>query len=254
MSEGIILKKQKAVFMDLGIQEFDKTLEIQNILLNRKIIEKSEPVSDNSLPAEPDYILFVEHPLVFTLGKNGGKDDFYTEHKFIYEQNIKVIDIDRGGRTTCHAPGQAVVYPIVDIKRLKTGPKAFVYLLEEIMQSIASDLGVEAKRDKRNHGIWIKGSKLGSIGLSIKKGITMHGFAINIYNDLEPFSWIKPCGLSNIELTSIHQELKIKEKKCLLSEKTLNYPNMETVKNLVIKYFSQVLGYTIKQKKCDFLE
>ncbi len=224
-------KKRLAIFKDLGVLEYKKALELQTKTLQAKI----DKVIDE------DYIFFVEHKCVFTLGKRGGKENLTVSKKFLSAQNIDVIQTGRGGNITYHCPGQAVMYPVIDLETNKIGVKDFVYGLEEIMKLTAKDYDIDAGRNRKNHGIWAGNSKIGSVGISVKKGISMHGLALNINPDLEPFSWINPCGLSDISITSIKKETN--------QTKSVgkNYDfAMDRIKNAFIKHFSYVFNYIIR--------
>ncbi|MBF0233193.1 MAG: lipoyl(octanoyl) transferase LipB [Desulfamplus sp.] len=193
-----------------------------------------------------DVILILEHPAVFTLGKRGGRENLVVSEEFLKSRNIAIIQTERGGNITYHGPGQIVLYPIVNLELKKTGVSEFVHALEEVMIRTASDFGVTALRDKKNHGVWVKkrqidgsslqqnitlvpeinsdldnnsdlnnnidisgvssNAKLGSIGLSVKRGISFHGLALNVNLDLTPFGWINPCGMAGISMTSLENE------------------------------------------------
>ncbi|MBF0202144.1 MAG: lipoyl(octanoyl) transferase LipB [Desulfamplus sp.] len=154
-----------------------------------------------------DTIFMLEHFPVFTLGKRGGRENLVVTRSFLDNRNIPVIETARGGNITYHGPGQLVVYPIVNIERHRMGIADFVNLLEEAMIRTARDFGVETSRNPLNHGIWAGSAKIGSIGLSVKRGICCHGLALNVDMDLTPFTWINPCGLSGVEMTSLRREL-----------------------------------------------
>ena len=226
-------KKRFAIFKDLGVLEYKKALELQTKTLQAKI--------DKTI--EEDYIFFVEHQCVFTLGRRGGKENLIVSKKFLSEKNIDIIQTNRGGNITCHCPGQAVMYPVIDLEKNKIGVKDFVYGLEEIMKLTADDYGIDVGRNKKNHGIWAGNSKIGSVGIRVKKGISMHGIALNINPDLKPFSWINPCGLYDISITSIEKEMG---KDCSMESKLNHYDfSMDKVKQSFIKYFSLVFNFQI---------
>jgi len=234
MPEGITLKKRSAVFMDLGLLEYNRALDLQVQIVQSKI--------DRTILK--DRILFVEHPCVFTLGKRGGKENLGVSKKFLDLKNIDVIQTNRGGNITYHCPGQAVMYPIVDLEKNKIGVKDFVHGLEEIMKLTAMDFNIDADRNSKNHGMWVNNSKIGSVGISIKRGISFHGLAMNINPDLEPFSWINPCGLTDISITSIEKGLK---KNTANNLDLSDYPvSMERIKHAFINHFSSVFNYSIK--------
>ncbi len=169
---------------------------------------------------------------------------------------MDIVKTDRGGNITWHGPGQAVLYPVIDLEKNRIGVKDFVHGLEEIMKLTADDFNIKADRNKKNHGIWVGNSKIGSVGISIKKGISMHGIALNINPDLEAFSWIHPCGLNDISMTSLKKEL-LKDKACDKSDsiqlKTLRHDFssikvMNRVKRSFQKYFSMVFDFELDVK------
>ncbi len=155
-----------------------------------------------------DIILVLEHPAVFTLGRRGGRENLVVSEAFLKERGIPVVQTGRGGNITFHGPGQLVVYPIMDLNRAGMGVADFVHLLEEIMIKTAAHAGVTAHRSQVNHGIWVKNRKLGSIGLSVTRGICFHGLALNVNLDLTPFSWVNPCGLAGVSMTSLERETR----------------------------------------------
>jgi len=230
MPQGLNRHKRSAVFIDLGLLEYKRALDLQIKTLKSKI--------DQTILE--DRIFFVEHPSVFTLGKRGGEENLGVSKKFLNSKQINIVKTDRGGNITYHGPGQAVMYPIVDLEKNKIGVKDFVHGLEEIMKRTAMDFNINADRNQRNHGIWVKDSKIGSLGISIKKGISFHGLAMNINPDLEPFSWINPCGLTNVSMTSVEKEIK--------KSNMNNYDiSMDRIKHAFIKHFSTVFNYSIKK-------
>ena len=198
MPERIDKKDSPLVFRDLGVLEYNRALALQIDARERKIAD----------PDLPDQLFFVEHPPVFTLGKNGGRENLMVSDDFLDHKDVAVIQTDRGGNITYHGPGQAVLYPVIDLEKAKIGVADFVYGLEEIMQQITLKYGIQADRNARNHGLWVGSSKIGSVGLAIKRGVSIHGLALNVKPDLTPFSWINPCGMENVPITSVKAELK----------------------------------------------
>ncbi len=167
---------------------------------------------------DPDHagiILITEHPSVFTLGRKGETSGFILPQKAILDNGADIIHTERGGDITYHGPGQLVVYPIINLYKRKLSVTRFIHLLEDIMLSTAADFEVSAARDERNRGIWVGNNKLGSVGIRVRRGITFHGLALNVNLDLDPFSWIQPCGLTGVGITSLEKErgkpLKLEE-------------------------------------------
>ncbi len=222
--------KRSAVFIDLKTLEYNSALTLQLQTVHSKI--------EN--PDIHDTLFFVEHPSVYTLGKRGGEENLTVSKFFLDSRNINVIQTNRGGNITYHGPGQAVLYPIINLEKNHIGVKDFVYGLEEIMQRTALDANVVTDRDEKNHGLWAGNSKIGSVGISIKKGISFHGLAMNIHNDLEPFTWINPCGLDNIEMTSLKRELEKQNNRYSLT--------MKNVRQSFRNHFASVFDFKVDTK------
>ena len=154
-------------------------------------------------------ILVLEHPAVFTLGRRGGAENLLVSEAFLKESGIAVTPVERGGNITYHGPGQMVIYPIIDLEAAKISVVDFVHALEEVMLQTVEAWGIEAGRNSTNHGIWVGNQKLGSIGIALRKGISFHGLALNVNLDLTPFTWIQPCGLQGVRMTSMAKELSV---------------------------------------------
>ena len=145
----------------------------------------------------PDEIWLVEHPPIFTLGMNGSR-----EH-LIAPGDIPVLQIDRGGQVTYHGPGQLVIYPLIDIRRLGLGVRQLVVALERAVIDLAADLGIHASCERNAPGVYVDGAKLASVGLRIRRGASYHGIALNVSVELEPFSRINPCGYRGLTVTRL---------------------------------------------------
>jgi lipoate-protein ligase B len=152
-----------------------------------------------------DLMFLLEHPAVFTVGRNGGRENLTVSDAFLDRAGVPVVASERGGNITYHGPGQIVGYPLIDLYRARIAVKDYVKALEEVMIAVARAWGVEAARDARNPGVWVKGAKTGSIGLCLRHGMVFHGFALNVNNDLEPFDWINPCGMTGVPVTSLQK-------------------------------------------------
>ena len=148
---------------------------------------------------ERGFLLLLEHPPVFTLGRNGNSANV------LDAGDIPVVRVDRGGDVTYHGPGQLVGYPIVDLRRL--GVKRFVEGLEGSILDVLGALGVKGERRRGCVGVWASGGKIASLGIRVSRGISTHGFALNVGNDLEPFARIHPCGQPGCAMTSVSREL-----------------------------------------------
>ena len=155
-------------------------------------------------------VLSLEHPSVFTLGRRGDRSHLKVSEPFLKAKGIPVVHVERGGDITYHGPGQLVVYPILSLKKEGFGVNEYVTGLEEVMIRSAEDFGIKSERDPRNRGVWVGNNKLGSIGIAIRHGISFHGLAFNVNLSMEPFTWIHPCGLQEIGMTSLERELSRK--------------------------------------------
>jgi lipoyl(octanoyl) transferase len=147
--------------------------------------------------ATPDEVWFLEHPPVFTLGMNAAR-----EHVLV-PGDIPLVQIDRGGQVTYHGPGQLVVYPLLDVRRLGLGVRQLVIALETAIISLVAEWNIQAVGRRDAPGIYVDGRKLASIGLRIRRGCSYHGLAFNVAMDLEPFRRINPCGYQGLEVTDL---------------------------------------------------
>lgn len=144
-----------------------------------------------------DEIWFTEHPPVFTMGLNASKEHLLTPGE------IPVVQIDRGGQVTFHGPGQLMVYPLLDLRRVGMGVRTLVTALEQSVVDLAADADIAAASRADAPGVYVHGEKLASIGLRIRRGCSFHGMALNVDIDLEPFSRINPCGYAELKMTDL---------------------------------------------------
>lgn len=151
----------------------------------------------------PDCLLLLEHPPVYTKGRRTEPSDLPMGEDWYRSRGIEVAESDRGGRVTYHGPGQLVGYPIMKVRDVP----AHVRTIEAALVAALRDEGVETKVRDGLTGVWAGQAKIGSIGLHVSRGVTTHGFAINVENDLQPFEWIVPCGIEHVRMTSIHGEV-----------------------------------------------
>jgi lipoyl(octanoyl) transferase len=164
-----------------------------------------------------DAVLILEHPPVYTQGRRSNPAELPMGEDWYRMQGIDVVRTDRGGQLTYHGPGQLVAYPIVDIRRLSDADDvhAFVRNMERAMIAALADFGVEARVIEGLTGVWVgdepppagDARKIGSIGIHVRRGITTHGLAVNVSNDLQPFEWVVPCGIEHCRMTSLTREL-----------------------------------------------
>ena len=191
------LQPETWLCVELPIIDYQKARDLQSYLVSAR----KDKIIDS------DIILILEHPPVFTLGRRGGLGNLCVSESFLEKSNIPLIHVERGGDITFHGPGQIIAYPIINLEKARMTVTDYVKNLEEVMIQTAKDSGVQAKRNVSNRGIWVGKKKLGSIGIAVRRGISFHGMALNVNLSLKPFNWINPCGLQNIKMTSIQQEL-----------------------------------------------
>lgn len=156
--------------------------------------------------AVPDVMLTLEHWPVYTRGRRSGPGELPMGEEWYRMQGIDIVETDRGGRVTYHGPGQIVGYPIVRVDDVV----AYVRRLEQALVAALADEGVAARAREDEGpdytGVWVGERKIASIGVHVARGVTTHGFAVNVENDLQPFSWIVPCGLDGVQMTSLIRE------------------------------------------------
>jgi len=174
-----------AVVRQLGLVDYEATWRSM-----QKFTDERDVGTD-------DEVWFLEHPPVFTLGLNGRR-----EH-VLAPGDIPVRQVDRGGQVTYHGPGQLVVYPLLDLKRLRIGIRELVAALENAVIELCAGFGIHAEARSDARGVYVEGRKLASIGLRIRRGCSYHGLALNVVNDLEPFSRINPCGYEGLQLVRL---------------------------------------------------
>jgi lipoyl(octanoyl) transferase len=155
----------------------------------------------------PDVLLLLEHPPVYTKGRRSTPDELPMGELWYQMQGIEIADTDRGGRVTYHGPGQLVAYPIMSLRPYGDDVHLYVRNLERVMIGSLAAHGVEAGLRDGLTGVWVGTRKIGSIGVHVNRGVTTHGLAVNVSNDLQPFEWIVPCGIDHCEVTSLTREL-----------------------------------------------
>ncbi|MBP7507977.1 MAG: lipoyl(octanoyl) transferase LipB [Prolixibacteraceae bacterium] len=224
---------KKIIFEDLGVSEYKKTWDYQNSLLEKVISQKTEK-KNNPIVESSNYLLFVEHPHVYTLGKSGNENNLLLNYIQLQAKNATFYHSDRGGDITYHGPGQIVGYPILDLENFEIGLRRYIWQLEESIINSIKEFGIIGGRDERATGVWIDAGKANArkicaIGVKSSRYVTMHGFALNVNTDLSYFSHINPCGFVDKGVTSISKETGTKT-------------DIETVKRIILKNFALVFG------------
>ena len=150
----------------------------------------------------PDVLLLLDHEPVYTRGRRTEPGDLPMGESWYLSQGVEVADSDRGGRVTYHGPGQLVGYPIMRVRDVP----GYVHTMESAIVAALADEGIEAEVREGLTGVWAGDAKIGSIGVHVSRGVTTHGFAVNVDCDLQPFEWIRPCGLDHVRMTSVLKE------------------------------------------------
>lgn len=207
----------KVYFRDLRRIEYQPAWDYQEQLLSQIVERKLEnrrrqKAGEELLPLPQNYLLFCEHPHVYTLGKSGSMDHLLLNEEQLEERGVQFFPINRGGDITYHGPGQIVGYPILDLDQFFTDVHKYVRFLEEAVIRTLAEYGIEAGREEGYTGVWLEGRpkrKICAIGVHLKRWVTMHGFAFNVNTDLAYFGHIIPCGIADKdkEVTSMTREL-----------------------------------------------
>lgn len=198
----------KLIFKDLGLIKYKEAWDYQEKLHNSL---KEAKITGKEITSE--YLLFCEHPNVYTIGKSGNNDNLLLDYLQLQEKNVEFFHTNRGGDITYHGPGQIVGYPIIDLDLRKIGVKKYIWLLEEAIIKTLEEYGITAGRMDSATGVWLDtdnplaARKITAIGVKVSRAITMHGFAFNINTDLQYFNYINPCGFTDKGVTSLAKEL-----------------------------------------------
>ena len=230
------MKNKVVRYLDLGRMDYKQTWEKQEELMNlivnaKKLNDSSE---GNSIAKTPNYLIFVEHPHVYTLGKSGDEHNLLLNYIQLQAKDADFFKTDRGGDITYHGPGQIVGYPILDLENFGIGLRQYIYNVEETMIRAMADFGLTAMRDPQATGVWLdvgkpSARKIGAIGVKSSRFVTMHGFALNINTDLEYFKYINPCGFTDKGVTSVEKELGFKQ-------------DFDLAKVIVLNKFAEIFG------------
>jgi lipoyl(octanoyl) transferase len=196
-----------AIFRDLGLIEYKTAWDYQEQRFNEVMQAK---LNHNN---QPGFILFCEHPHVFTLGKSGEEANFLIHQDFLKQIGATYFQTNRGGDITYHGPGQIVGYPIIDLEKFKIALKDYIYKLEEAIIMALKNYNIDGFHLPGATGVWLdtdiphKTRKICAIGVKASRFVTMHGFALNVNTNLNYFTYINPCGFTDKGVTSIEKEL-----------------------------------------------
>ena len=205
-------QNRKVIFKDLGLMDYKEAWDYQTELFEDIVNTKIENRKLNKETITPNYLLFCEHPHVFTLGKSGSEENLLLNEAMLKMRNAKYYKINRGGDITYHGPGQLVGYPIFDLDNFFTDIHKYMRYLEETVILTLSEYGIESGRVEGLTGVWLDGDKpsarkICAMGVKSSRWVTMHGLALNVNADLSYFNNIVPCGISDKAVTSMDVEL-----------------------------------------------
>ena len=206
---------KKIRYQDLGVSEYKKTWDYQEELMNR-VIEQKKAKKENPDKESDNYLLFVEHPHVYTLGKSGDENNLLLNYIQLQAADATFFHTNRGGDITYHGPGQIVGYPILDLENFEIGLRRYIELMEEAIIKTIAEFGLVGGRDSKATGVWLDvgkptARKICAIGVKSSRFVTMHGFAFNVNTDLTYFQHINPCGFTDRGVTSLEKELGQKQ-------------------------------------------
>ncbi|MDP4267566.1 MAG: lipoyl(octanoyl) transferase LipB [Bacteroidota bacterium] len=234
---------EKVIFKDLGLIDYKEAWDYQENIFNGIIEQKvkNRNLSDENKIKTDSYLLFCEHPHVYTLGKSGEESNLLIDFIQMQAKNATFYKTNRGGDITYHGPGQIVGYPILDLDNFIPDIHKYIYLLEESIIETIKVFGLKGERLNGATGVWIdpmiqgKARKICAIGVRTSRWVTMHGFAFNVNTDLSYFNYINPCGFVDKGVTSIQKELNeninIDEVKEILRKNIAKLFGMELVMN-----------------------
>ena len=181
----------------LGLVPYSIALELQRDLARRRITGE----------IDEDVLLLLEHPPVVTLGRTAKEAHILSSPERLRARGVEVHEVERGGDVTFHGPGQLVGYPIFDLKRHRKDLHWYLRQVEEALIVALGEVGIEAERNSGYTGVWTRGRKIASIGVHARDWVTWHGFALNVTTDLSYFDLIVPCGIAQVQMTSVTREL-----------------------------------------------
>lgn len=210
-------------YYDLGVVPYGEAWDFQREIFSGRKEAKI-----------PDTFIMLEHPHTYTLGKVAKREHLLLTDKELEDRHISVYDIDRGGDITYHGPGQIVGYPIINLGDWQKDSHKYLRTLEEVIISVMRSYGIESGRKEGLTGVWIENRKIAAIGIKISSWVTMHGFALNVNTELDLFTGIIPCGITDKEVTSMQKELG-------------HQVPLDEVKEKLLEHFMTHFGYS----KCD---
>ena len=203
---------QSAKFKDIGLIEYKKAWEFQEVFFNKTLEIKSKNRNEGTNIKTENYLIFCEHPHVYTLGNSGNQNNLLVNEEYLKSRGASFYKTNRGGDITYHGPGQIVGYPIFDLDNFFNDIGKYLRLLEECIILTLAEYGIKGERSKGETGVWIdvgkpNARKICALGVKTSRWVSMHGFAFNINTDLSYFENIIPCGINDKQVTSIQKEV-----------------------------------------------
>jgi lipoate-protein ligase B len=208
----------------LGEVPYNLALRLQHVLM-----------STRAEGLVPDVLLLLQHPPAFTLGRFRGEEDIIVPPEMLALEGITVFHTNRGGSVTYHGPGQLIGYPVLNLKEKSLGVRRYIWTLEEVIIELLHTIGVQGHRVADHGGVWVGDKKICSVGVNVSRGVSTHGFALNVSNDLHYFRYIRPCGLESEVMTSV-------------SELSGHSVEVGTVVSDAIHCFSEVFGLDCRRR------
>jgi lipoyl(octanoyl) transferase len=207
----------------LGLVDYGRAWELQKF-----------KVAERKAARIPDTLLLLEHPHVYTLGRNARREHLLVHPSRLEALGAELFETDRGGDITYHGPGQLVGYPVFDLAQHRRDVAWYMRSLEDVFIAAAADLGIQAGRIPSLTGVWVENAKLVALGVHISRWVTSHGFAFNVQTDLRYFDWIVPCGIPNKGVTSLQKLLQ----RCVTIDETADR---------VVTHFGRVFGMEMQR-------
>jgi len=225
--------------MDWGLLDYQTAWDKQDAIFERTVALKTQNRTNGTSLPTPNYLIFCEHPHVYTLGKSGKPENLLLDEQGLRDQHATYYKINRGGDITYHGPGQVVGYPILDLDNFFTDIHLYLRTLEEAVILTLKDYNIQAGRYTGYTGVWLdadneKARKICALGVRCSRWVTMHGFAFNVNTDLDYFKNIVPCGIDDKDVTSMRRELGYEL-------------NMEEVRHKLKKHIAALFQMQISQ-------
>ncbi len=230
---------KQITLQNLGLKDYKDTWDYQEQLFKEILDLKIRNRREDLELETPNYLLFVEHPHVYTLGKSGDFENLLVTEDYLKEIDATFYKINRGGDITYHGPGQIVGYPILDLENFFTDIHKYLRLLEEMVILTLKDYGITSERSKGETGVWLDvgtpfARKICAMGVRASRWVTMHGFALNVNTNLGYFDNMIPCGIKGKAVTSLNVELGVAE------------VNMNDVREKLLRHFLNLFEAELK--------